>query len=287
MQSKKENQATLLLKCPDQRGLVAAIAKLLSEHKINILDSQQHTDTEQDIFFNRIQFDMIDMDLSREELKGVLQHECEKFNMEWKLSFASEKKKVAIFTSKYRHCIVDLLLRYELGEFDCEISMVISNHEDLRYVAEGFNVPYYVFPVTKDTKHEQEEKEIELLKEHNIDLIIMARYMQILSDQMIGAFPEQIINIHHSTLPAFVGAKPYHQAYERGVKLVGATAHYATADLDEGPIIAQGVEDSSHADTVDDLVRKGRDIERMTLSKAVRAHVDDRVIVYGNRTIVF
>ena len=230
---------------------------------------------------------MLEMDISRDELKAVLAKECEKFDMEWRLSFASERKKVAIFTSKYRHCIVDLLLRHQMGELDCDITMVISNHEDLRFVAEGFNVPYHVFPITKETKQAQEAKEIALLKENEVDLIVMARYMQILSDQMIEAFPYQIINIHHSTLPAFMGAKPYHQAYERGVKLVGATAHYATTDLDEGPIIEQGVEDSSHADTIEDLVRKGRDVERMALQKAVRAHLDDRVIVYGNRTIVF
>jgi formyltetrahydrofolate deformylase len=189
--------------------------------------------------------------------------------------------------SKYEHCIYDLLLRHRLGELDCEIPLIVSNHENLRAFAEGFGVPYYVFKIDKDNKREQEQKEIALLREQKIDLIVMARYMQILSDEMIATFPQQIINIHHSSLPAFKGAKPYHQAHERGVKLVGATAHYATGDLDEGPIIVQGVEDSSHSDSVDDLIRKGRDIERVTLAKAVRAHLEDRILVEGRRTVVF
>ncbi|HQQ62011.1 MAG TPA: formyltetrahydrofolate deformylase, partial [Pseudomonadales bacterium] len=224
---------------------------------------------------------------SREQFKAELAAECEKYGMEWRLSFAEQKKRVAIFVSKYEHCIYDLLLRHKVGELNCDIPLIISNHEDLRYFADVFNIPYFVFPINKDNKHEQEQKEIALLQEYNIDLIVMARYMQVLSDNMIGTFPNRIINIHHSTLPAFKGAKPYHQAFERGVKLVGATAHYATADLDEGPIIAQGVEGSSHEDTIDDLVRKGRDIERVTLAQAVRAHLEDRIIVYGHRTIVF
>jgi len=280
------NSATLLIKCQDRKGLVAAISSLLSEHGINIIDLQQHTD-EENIFFQRIHFDMTDMDIGREELESLLKIECGRYEMEWRIAYSNVKKRVAIFVSKYEHCIYDLLLRHRLGELDCEIPMVISNHEDLRAFSEGFGLPYYVFPINKENKREQEEKEIALLKEHNIDLIVMARYMQILSDEMIDTFPQQIINIHHSTLPAFKGAKPYHQAHERGVKQVGATAHYATGDLDEGPIIAQGIEECSHADSVDDLVRKGRDIERVTLAKAVRAHLDDRIIVEGRRTVVF
>jgi formyltetrahydrofolate deformylase len=283
----RPNTATLLLRCPDRKGLNAAIANLLLRNNINILDAQQHTDEEHNIFFHRVYFDVSGLSVGRDEFKAQLQAECEKHGMEWRLTFADKKKRVAIFVSKYEHCIYDLLLRHKMGELDCEIPLVISNHEDLRYFVNIFNIPYHVFPITKENKKEQEQKEIALLREFNIDLIVMARYMQVLSDEMIAQFPNQIINIHHSTLPAFKGAKPYHQAFERGVKLVGATAHYATADLDEGPIIAQGVEGSSHEDTVEDLVRKGRDIERVTLAQAVRAHLEDRIIVYGRRTIVF
>ncbi len=283
----RANTATLLLRCPDRKGLVAAVANLLARNGINIIDAQQHTDIDAGLFFHRVMFDMSGMTVSREDFLKQLEAECKTYEMDWKLSFGDRKKRVAIFVSKYEHCIYDLLLRHKVGELNCEIPLIVSNHEDLRYFADVFNIPYYVFPITRDNKREQEQKEIALLREHNIDVIVMARYMQVLSDEMIAEFPNQIINIHHSTLPAFKGAKPYHQAHERGVKLVGATAHYATADLDEGPIIAQGVEDSSHADTVDDLVRKGRDIERVTLANAVRAHLDDKIIVYGHRTIVF
>lgn len=283
----QSNIATLLLRCPDRRGLVAAVANLLASNGINIIDAQQHTDVDAGLFFHRVQFDMSSMSVSREDFQKQLAEECKTYEMESHLSFGDKKKRVAIFVSKYEHCIYDLLLRHKVGELNCEIPLIISNHEDLRYFADVFNIPYHVFPINRDNKREQEKKETALLREHNIDLIVMARYMQVLSDDMISEFPNRIINIHHSTLPAFKGAKPYHQAHERGVKLVGATAHYATADLDEGPIIAQGVEDSSHSDTIDDLVRKGRDIERVTLAKAVRAHLDDKILVYGHRTIVF
>lgn len=279
------NTATLLLRCPDRRGLVAAIANLFLAHDIGIIDAQQHSD--EGVFFHRVFFDMMDMRVSREAFNAALEQECTKYQMQWQLSFTDKKKRMALFVSKYEHCIYDLLLRHKIGELQCDIPLIISNHEDLRYFADVFNIPYHVFPINHENKAQQEAAEIALLQKLGIDLIVMARYMQVLSDQMIGAFPHRIINIHHSTLPAFKGAKPYHQAHDRGVKLVGATAHYATADLDEGPIIAQGVESSSHADTVADLVRKGRDIERVTLAKAVRAHLDDRIIVYGHRTIVF
>jgi formyltetrahydrofolate deformylase len=283
----RPNTATLLLRCPDRKGLNAAIANLLLRNNINILDANQHTDEEHNIFFHRVYFDVSGLSVSRDDFRAQLAAECAKHDMDWQLFFADNKKRVAIFVSKYEHCIYDLLLRHKVGELNCDIPLIVSNHEDLRYFADVFKIPYFVFPITKENKREQEDKEIALLKEYDIDLVVMARYMQVLSDEMIAQFPNRIINIHHSTLPAFKGAKPYHQAFERGVKLVGATAHYATADLDEGPIIAQGVEGSSHEDTIDDLVRKGRDIERVTLAQAVRAHLDDRIIVYGRRTIVF
>ena len=281
-----KNVATLLIKCQDRKGLVAAITKLLSDHSVNILDLQQHTN-EKNMFFQRILFDMAGMDINRKQLESLLDIECGRYQMNWRVSYKDVKKRMAIFVSKYEHCIYDLLLRHRLGELDCEIPLIVSNHEDLRAFAAGFGVPYHVFKIDKDNKREQEQKEIALLREQKIDLIVMARYMQILSDEMIAAFPQQIINIHHSSLPAFKGAKPYHQAHERGVKLVGATAHYATGDLDEGPIIVQGVEECSHNDSVDDLIRKGRDIERVTLAKAVRAHLEDRILVEGRRTVVF
>ena len=279
--------ATLLISCPDRKGLVKAISTLLSDHGVNFIDYNQHTDQIESRFFQRIKFDTTGLEITREQLSSLLEIECGRYDMDWKISYSDQKKRVAIFSSKYDHCIYDLLLRHRIGELDCEIPLIISNHEDQRYLAEGFGIPYYCFPITKATKAEQEEKEIALLKEHNIDLIVMARYMQILSDKFIGSFPQQIINIHHSTLPAFIGAKPYHQAFDRGVKLIGATGHYATADLDEGPIIAQGVEDATHADSVDDLIRKGRDVERVTLAKAVMAHLEDRILVHGRRTVVF
>ncbi len=281
------NTATLLISCPDRKGLVAAISALLSDHGVNLVDVQQHTDQIEKLFFQRIKFDLTDLDITREQLENLLQIECGRYQMSWRIAYSDYKKRAAIFSSKYDHCIYDLLLRHRIGELNCDIPVVISNHEDQRYLAEGFGIPYFCFPINKENKPEQEQKEIELLREHKIDLIIMARYMQVLSDEFIGEFPLQIINIHHSTLPAFKGAKPYHQAFERGVKLIGATGHYATADLDEGPIIAQGAEDVTHADTIDDYVRKGRDIERVTLAEAVMAHLEDRIIVYGHRTIVF
>lgn len=280
------NTAVLLIKCQDKKGLVAAISKLLSENDINIIDLQQHTD-EENIFYQRIYFDMSAMTIDRRKLESLLKAECERLQMTWRIAYRDVKKRMAIYVSKYEHCIYDLLLRHRLGELDCEIPLIVSNHENLRAFAQGFGVPYYVFPINAQNKREQEQKEAALMRKEKIDVIVMARYMQVLSDEMIAEFPQQIINIHHSSLPAFKGAKPYHQAHARGVKLVGATAHYATGDLDEGPIIAQGVEDCSHGDSIDDLIRKGRDIERVTLAKAVRAHLDDRILVEGHRTVVF
>src|SRR5690606_27469809 len=221
------NTAVLLIKCQDQKGLVAAISKLLSENGINIIDLQQHTD-EENIFYQRIYFDMAAMTIDRRKLESLLKAECERLQMDWRVSYKDVKKRMAIFVSKYEHCIYDLLLRHRLGELDCEIPLIVSNHEDLRAFAQGFGVPYYVFPINAQNKREQEQKEAALMRKEKIDVIVMARYMQVLSDEMIAEFPQQIINIHHSSLPAFKGAKPYHQAHERGVKLVGATAHYAT-----------------------------------------------------------
>lgn len=279
--------ATLLVACPDRKGLVAALAQLLYAHGANILDAQQHADPDEQRFYQRIHFDMTDLDIPRESLEDLLRIECGRYQMRWRISYSDRRKRMAIFVSRFEHCLCDLLLRFRLGELDCDIALVVSNHADLEPVAEQFGVAFHLFPITPETKAQQEAREIELLARERIDLIVLARYMQVLGKTFIERFPERIINIHHSTLPAFVGARPYHQAYERGVKRIGATAHYATEDLDEGPIIEQDVVQCSHRDRVPDLIRKGRDVERMVLARAVRWHLQDRIIAEGRRTIVF
>jgi formyltetrahydrofolate deformylase len=260
---------------------------MLYDHGANILQAQQHTDTTQGVFFQRIRFELADLDIGRPELEDLLRIECGRYEMRWRLCYSDRPKRLAIFVSKFEHCLADLLLRHRLGELDCEIPLLISNHPDLKPIADQYGIPYHVFPITAENKIQQEERETELLDAHDIDLIVLARYMQVLSDGFIGHYPERIINIHHSFLPAFMGARPYQQASERGVKLIGATAHFATSELDEGPIIAQDVEACGHRDTVKDLVRKGRDVERMVLARAVHAWLDDRVLVHGRRTVVF
>jgi formyltetrahydrofolate deformylase len=278
---------TLLVSCPDKKGLVAALAQLLYGHGCNILDSDQHTDPSLGMFFQRIRFDMRTLHTDRFALERAIGDVAERFSMDWKLAYESRRKRVAIFVSKYDHCLYDLLLRHRAGELYCDMAMVVSNHPDLEFVARQFDVPFYLTPIAKETKAEQEKKQWELLDREEIDLIVMARYMQILSPEFTKRYPCRIINIHHSFLPAFIGSKPYHRAYERGVKLIGATAHYATSDLDEGPIIEQDVIRTSHRDSVDDLVRKGRDLEKVALARAVRNHLEDRILVYGNKTVVF
>ena len=279
--------ATLLVCCPDRKGLVAALSALLYDHGANILQAQQHTDAIEGVFFQRIRFDTSELDISREALEDQLAIECGRYEMRWRICYADRPPRVAIFVSRFEHCLADLLLRHRLGELACEIPLVISNHPDLKATADQYGVAYHVFPISKDNKKEQEAAELALLERERIDLVVLARYMQVLSDDFIAAYPEGIINIHHSFLPAFMGARPYHQAYDRGVKLIGATAHFATSELDEGPIIAQDVEACSHRDSLADLVRKGRDVERVVLARALRAWVDDRVIVHGHRTVVF
>ena len=282
-----ENTATLLVSCPDRRGLVAALAQLLYGHGANILDADQHTDQTAKQFFQRIRFDLTEMRTDRITLEQAIREVAERFNMKWSLHYATDRKRMAVFVSLYDHCLFDLLLRHRAGELDCDIPLIISNHKELRYIGEQFNLPFHVFAITKENKAQQEARELELIKSEKIDLVVMARYMQILSADFINQYRARIINIHHSFLPAFMGGKPYHQAAERGVKLIGATAHYATTDLDEGPIIEQDVVRTSHRDSIDDLLRKGRDVERTVLARAVRWHLDDRVLVYGNKTVVF
>ncbi len=279
--------ATLSVCCPDRKGLVAALSALLYDHGANILQSQQHTDPGDEIFFERIHFDMAELDIPRDQLEDLLRIECGRYEMRWRVAYSDRPKRVALFVSKFEHCLYDLLLRHRLGELACEIPLILSNHPDLSNVADQFGIPFHVFPITQDTKAEQERKELDLLAQERIDLVVLARYMQVLTGEFIGAYSERIINIHHSTLPAFMGARPYHQAYERGVKLIGATAHYATTQLDEGPIIAQEVVSCTHRDQVSDLIRKGRDAERMALARAVRWHLEDRIIAHGHKTVVF
>jgi formyltetrahydrofolate deformylase len=279
--------ATLLVSCPDRRGIVAALAQLLYGHGANILDADQHTDVAVGQFFQRIRFDWKEMHTDRVTLERAIAEVAERFSMQWRLSWAGARKRMAIFVSRYDHCLWDLLLRHRAGELDCDIPVVVSNHPELKPVAEQFGIEYRVYPITPANKEEQERRELALLDELGIDLVVLARYMQVLSAGFIARHPSRIINIHHSFLPAFAGSRPHQQAFERGVKLIGATAHYATTDLDEGPIIEQAVIRTSHRDSTGDLVRKGRDVERLALAGAVRAHLDDRILVFGRRTVVF
>ena len=282
-----QSYATLLVSCPDRRGIVAALAQLLYGHGVNILNSDQHTDPSLGMFFQRIRFDLSEMHTDRVGLENAIAEVADRFSMKWVLHYADQRKRMALFVSRYDHCLQDLLWRHHHGELACEIPLIISNHPDLETVARQYGIRYELFPIDRHNKAEQEERELALIEELRIDLVVLARYMQILSSEMVSALPGRIINIHHSFLPAFIGGKPYHQAYERGVKLIGATAHYATTDLDEGPIIDQDVVRTSHRDSVDDLVRKGRDVERTVLARAVRWHLEDRVLPSGNKTVVF
>jgi len=282
-----EETATLLVSCKDRRGIVASLAQLLYGHGANILDADQHTDQEAGQFLQRIRFDLRELHTDRVALERGITEVAQRFGMQYRLSYENRLRRVAIFVSKYDHCLYDLLLRHRAGELRCEIALIVSNHPDLEPIGRQFGVEYRVFPVTPETKAAQERAELELLSASAIDLVVLARYMQVLTADFVRELPERIINIHHSFLPAFVGKKPYHQAHERGVKLIGATAHYVTSELDEGPIIHQDVTPTSHRDSVEDLVRKGRDLERIVLSTAVRAHLENRILVYGRKTVVF
>jgi len=279
--------ATLLVSCSDRRGIVAALAQVLYGYGANILDSSQHTDSIAGQFFQRLRFDMSELQSDRATMERAVQEVAGRFGMRYRLLYANKPKRVAIYVSKYDHCLYDLLLRHQAGELHCELAMVLSNHPDLEKVAKTFGVPFHLSPKDGQNKAEVERREIALLDEHGIDLVVLARYMQVLGPEFVSHFDGRVINIHHSFLPAFIGGRPYHQAYERGVKLIGATAHYATKTLDEGPIIEQDVVRSSHRDSIDDLIRKGRDLEKVVLARAVRWHLDDRVLIYSNKTVVF
>jgi formyltetrahydrofolate deformylase len=279
--------AVLLITCRDQRGLVAAVSDFLYRNNGNIVHADQHTDQEEGVFLQRVEWELDGFAIDRDAIAESFRPIAERFGMTWRIRFTDEVSRVALLASKLPHCLYDLLARWRLGEFAADVALVISNHDDVGPIVGEFDVPFHVLPVDGATRAEQEASMLALLERERIDLVVMARYMQILSNDVISRYPERIINIHHSFLPAFAGGRPYHQAHERGVKLIGATAHYATADLDQGPIIDQDVARVSHRDAVDDLVRKGRDLEKVVLARAVDLHLRNRVVVYGNKTVVF
>jgi len=282
------NSAILLVSCPDRKGIVAAIANFIFQHNGNILFNDEHGDEESNLFLTRVEFDAANLDFDLSEFAQHFAPIARDFQMDWRLARSTDRPRIVIFVSKYDHCLQDLLYRHQSGELHCEIPLIISNHPDNQRIADFYRIPYLVFPVTKENKREMEQKQLALVREHKCDLVVLARYMQVLSTEFIAALGSQnIINIHHSFLPAFIGGKPYHQAFQRGVKLIGATAHYVTQVLDDGPIIEQDVVRIHHRDTVDDLIQKGRDIEKVVLSRAVRWHVENRVLLYGNKTVVF
>jgi formyltetrahydrofolate deformylase len=289
MESKPINKtAIILMYCPDKQGIVQNVTQFIDNNRGNIVELDEHVDREEDIFFMRIEWELNDFLIPQEKIGDFFQVQiAAKYNMTFNLFFSDQKPRMAIFVSKMSHCLFDLLSRVQSGEWEVEVPLIISNHSELEQVAHGFSIPFKLFPITKENKAEQEAKEIALLMSHKIDFIVLARYMQVLSGDFIREFPNKIINIHHSFLPAFPGAKPYHSAYKRGVKIIGATSHYVTEDLDEGPIIAQDVAHITHKDSVNDLVRKGRDLEKIVLSSAVYEHIQRRTMVYNNRTVVF
>jgi formyltetrahydrofolate deformylase len=278
--------ATLLISCPDQRGLVAKIANFIYSNGGNIIHADQHTDFAAGLFLTRIEWQLEGFHLPREFIAPAFNAIAQPLGAKWEIRFSDTVPRIAIYVSRQDHCLFDLIWRQRAKEFVAEIPLIISNHSNLKVVAEQFNIDFQHIPITKDNKSEKEAQQLELLRRYKIDLVVLAKYMQIVSADFISQVP-QIINIHHSFLPAFIGANPYHRAFERGVKIIGATAHYATADLDAGPIIEQDVVRVSHRDEVDDLVRKGKDLERVVLARAVRSHLQNRVLVYGNRTVVF
>ena len=285
-----QQTAILLLHCPDKLGIITEITKFITDNQGNIVYLDQYVDKQDGMFFMRIEWDLSNFTIPKDKiLEYINTLYAQRYNMVCNLYFSDQKPRMAIFVSKMSHCLYDLLARWKAGEYDVEIPCIVSNHEDLRYVAEQFDIPYYVWSIKKDhsNKAEVEQAELELLREKGVTFIVLARYMQIISDEMIESYPNHIINIHHSFLPAFVGAKPYHQAWERGVKIIGATSHYVTAELDAGPIIEQDVTRITHKDTPESLVLKGKDLEKIVLSRAVRKHIERKILTYHNKTIIF
>lgn len=281
------NTATLLLSGPDQPGLVSRISNFIFENGGNIINLHEHVDQVEKIISVRVSWEMRNFKIAQGEVRDVFAPIGENMNMNWQIKFSGEHSRVAIFVSKYDHCLLEILWRHKNGEYPINIPLIISNHEDLRPLAEQYGIPYHTFSVNKENKAEQEAKELVLLKENKIDTLILARYMQVLSEDFVTHYPNNIINIHHSFLPAFIGGNPYKQAYERGVKIIGATSHFVTKDIDEGPIIEQDITRISHRDTTKDLIRKGRDLERMVLAKAVQYYAENRILMQGKKTIIF
>ena len=280
--------AKLLLHCPDKPGILAEVTDFITVNKGNIIYLDQYVDHVENIFFMRIEWELKNFLIPQEKIEDYFATlYAQKYEMFFRLYFSDTKPRMAIFVSKMSHCLFDLLARYTAGEWNVEIPLIISNHPDLQHVAERFGIPFYLFPITKETKEEQEKKEMELLAKHKVNFIVLARYMQVISERMIDAYPNRIINIHHSFLPAFVGARPYHAAFERGVKIIGATSLYVTTELDAGPIIEQDVVRITHKDTVEDLVNKGKDLEKIVLSRAVQKHIERKVLAYKNKTVIF
>ena len=280
--------AKLLLHCPDKPGILAEVTDFITVNKGNIIYLDQYVDHVENIFFMRIEWELRDFLVPQEKIEDYFRTLYgQKYEMDFRLYFSDVKPRMAIFVSKLSHCLFDMLARYTAGEWNVEIPLIISNHPDLQHVAERFGIPFYLFPITKETKEEQERKEMALLAKHKITFIVLARYMQVISEQMINAYPNKIINIHHSFLPAFVGAKPYHAAFQRGVKIIGATSHYVTTELDAGPIIEQDVVSITHKDSIEDLVNKGKDLEKIVLSRAVQKHIERKVLAYKNKTVIF
>ncbi len=280
--------AKLLLHCPDRPGILAEVTDFITVNKGNIVYLDQYVDHVENIFFMRIEWELKDFLIPREKIEDYFRTlYAQKYGMDFRLYFSDIKPRMAIFVSKLSHCLFDMLARYTAGEWNVDIPLIISNHPDLQHVAERFGIPFYLFPITKETKEEQERKELELLAKYKVSFIVLARYMQVISKQMIDVYPNKIINIHHSFLPAFVGARPYHAAFERGVKIIGATSHYVTTELDAGPIIEQDVVRITHKDAVEDLVNKGKDLEKIVLSRAVQKHIERKILAYKNKTVIF
>jgi formyltetrahydrofolate deformylase len=284
-----DNQTAILrIHCPDQKGIVARVTDFIHQNNGNIVALDQYTNREEQHFFMRVEWELDGFTLNRDEIESIFGPLLGKpFEMEWNLKFSDKIPRMGIFVSKSSHCLYDLLARYEAGELKVEIPVIISNHKEMEHVAKQFNIPFYHVPVNKDNKKEQEQQELEILKKYKVDFVVLARYMQILSPDFVRNFPNRVINIHHSFLPAFAGAKPYHAAHSRGVKIIGATSHYVTSDLDAGPIIDQDITRISHHDSVESLVQKGKDIEKIVLSRAVKAHLDRKTLVFNNKTVVF
>lgn len=282
--------AILLLYCPDQPGIISEVTKFITDNKGNIVYLDQYVDHEDEMFFMRLEWELETFAIPREKIEEYIETlYAQRYQINFHLYFSDIKPRMAIFVSKMSHCLYDLLARYKAGEWNADIPCIVSNHEDLRYVAEQFDIPYYVWSIKKDhsNKAEVEAEEMAMLSKEKVDFIVLARYMQIISDEMIKAYPNHIINIHHSFLPAFIGAKPYHQAWERGVKIIGATSHYVTAELDAGPIIEQDVTRITHKDTPESLVLKGKDLEKIVLSRAVTKHIERKILTYHNKTVIF